>query len=151
MQQPILLGVSEGREQEAVTRLSRVGFDHTLGYLQGGVAAWQAAGKDLVATQSVSAEALEAALDRQPLVYDVRKPGEFNKGHLEMAQHTPLSQLNDYLDAFPKDQPFYVHCAGGYRSVIAASILEKRGIDGAINVEGGFKAMKNTTMPIVTD
>lgn len=151
VQQPILLVVSEGREQEAVTRLSRVGFDHTLGYLKGGIAAWQAAGKETLATQSVRAETLVTNLNNQPVVYDVRKPSEFNNGHLPHAVHTPLSQLNDHLDAYPKDQPFYVHCAGGYRSVIAASILEQRGIYGAINVEGGFKGLKNAAAPIVTN
>ena len=149
VQQPILLVVPQGREQEAITRLSRVGFDRTLGYLDGGLAAWQAAGKETSTTPSVPAEQLATSLDGKPAVFDVRKCSEYKGGHVATAHNTPLSQINDHLANFPADQPFYVHCAGGYRSVIAASILEARGIDGAINVEGGFKAIQNTEAPII--
>ncbi|MGH1339033.1 MAG: MBL fold metallo-hydrolase [Aureispira sp.] len=148
VQQPLVLVVEEGKEKEAITRLSRVGFDNTLGFLQGGLAAWKTAGKSVSTLQSVAPEVFEAdypAFKEQ--VFDVRKPSEFNSQHITTAHNTPLSTLNEYLEAFPKEAPFYIHCAGGYRSVIAASILLSRGIENPINVEGGFKKIKETTIP----
>lgn len=149
VQQPLVLVVAEGKEQEAVTRLSRVGFDHTLGYLQGGISAWKEAGKDIQQLQSVAPETFAKEYsDFKNRIFDVRKPSEFEGGHVENAHLTPLSDLNEHLEEFPKDKPFYIHCAGGYRSVIAASILLSRGIQQPINVEGGFKEIKETAVPI---
>lgn len=150
VQQPLVLVVAEGKEQEAVTRLSRVGFDHTLGYLKGGIAAWEEAGKDIQTLQSVPAEAFaEDYTNSKDRVFDVRKPSEYEGQHVEHAHLTPLSDINEHLEEFPKEEPFYIHCAGGYRSVIAASILLSRGIQQPINVEGGFKKIKETTVPTI--
>lgn len=148
VKQPILLIAPAGREEEAVTRLSRVGFDQTMGYLEGGIAAWQAAGMDTETVHSVPAEQMakdfEAYSDR---IFDVRKPGEYRAEHVENAHHTPLSNLNDHLAEFPQETDFYLHCAGGYRSMIAASILKSRGIHGGIDVQGGYKAIAKTDVP----
>lgn len=148
VKQPILLITPEGREEEAVTRLSRVGFDKTLGYLKGGIAAWNKAGKESASMKSVSAATLKEKLTANAPVFDVRNDGEFTSSHIPSAVHTPLSFLNDYLKEYPEDEPFYVHCAGGYRSVIAASILKSRGIHNVIDVAGGFKAIKEVDIAI---
>jgi len=148
-EQPILLVADEGREEETITRLSRVGFDQTLGYLKGGFAAWEAAGKETDSVKSVPASELEhvAKADKNTAIFDVRKPGEFESEHLEAAQSTPLDYINKHLSEFPSDQEFYVHCAGGYRSMIAASILKSRGIHNLVDVQGGYKAIKETSLP----
>ncbi len=140
--QEILLVVPEGREKEVVTRLARVGFDHTIGYLAGGIAAWEYAGKETDSIASITAEALKMELKEDSLVFDVRKANEFESEHLPQAHLAPLDYLNEHLTEFPKETPYFIHCAGGYRSVIAASILKSRGYHGMINVEGGFNAIK---------
>lgn len=147
--QPILLVVDENRVEEAVTRLSRVGFDNTLGYLKGGFAAWQAAGKEVDTVESVPAEELYKAWNTNhdlPIV-DVRKESEYLSEHIETAENYPLDELNDHLASLPTDEKFYVHCAGGYRSMIASSILKSRGIHNLVDVKGGFGAIKNTAIP----
>ena len=146
--QPILLVAPEEREEETVTRLSRVGFDQTLGYLKGGFEAWKASGKEIDTVTSVEASNLEEAVqsDATTPIFDVRKPGEFESEHLEVALSTPLDFLNKHLTEFPSDKVFYVHCAGGYRSMIAASILKSRGIHNLIDVKGGYKAIKETEL-----
>ncbi|MBC8756753.1 MBL fold metallo-hydrolase [Kordia sp. YSTF-M3] len=148
IQQPILLVTPEGREKEAVTRLSRVGFDHTLGYLEGGFDAWKKAAKEYDTMSSISTLTFQEVFNKNSQVFDVRKESEFKSEHILDAKNTPLDFLNNHLAEFPNDQPFYVHCAGGYRSVIAASILKSRGIHNMINVEGGFKAIKETNIPV---
>ena len=147
-EQPILLVADEGREEETITRLSRVGFDGTIGYLKGGFKAWEAAGKQTDAVKSVPASELEAAInaDADTPVFDVRKPGEFEAEHLEVAESTPLDYINKHLSEFPDTNEFYIHCAGGYRSMIAASILKSRGIHNLIDVQGGYKALKETDL-----
>ena len=147
-EQPILLITPEGREQETVTRLSRVGFDKTLGFLEGGIKAWKDAGKETDRMQSVSAETLKSQLPNNVPVFDVRKDGEFENAHIPTAKHTSLEFINQHLDTFPSDEPFYVHCAGGYRSVIASSILKARGIHNVIDVAGGFKAIKEAGIAV---
>ncbi|WGK65234.1 MBL fold metallo-hydrolase [Croceiramulus getboli] len=145
VQQPILLIAPEDRIKEAITRLSRVGFDHTIGYLKGGFEAWKKAAKDYDTVTSITAEEFHKRVDEKEgevPVFDVRKPGEFEAEHLENAHHTSLSVLNKHLAEFPEKETFYVHCAGGYRSMIAASILKSRGIHNLIDIQGGFKAMK---------
>ncbi len=143
VEQPILLLAPEGRETEAVTRLSRVGFDKTLGYLEGGFEAWKASGKEYDTITSIPAESLKKAIEAgEQNIFDVRKDGEFQAEHAENATHTPLDYLNDHFSEFPKEKTFYVHCAGGYRSVIAASILKSRGYHNLIDVAGGFAKMK---------
>jgi len=149
VKQPILIVAAEGRIEEAVTRLSRVGFDNTLGYLEGGFEAWKKAGKDFDTLSSISVEEFKARFDKEDTaVFDVRKIGEFQAEHLVNAQHTPLDYINDYMSEFPKDKTFYIHCAGGYRSVIAASILKSRGIHNLIDVADGFGGIKKANMPI---
>lgn len=143
VKQPILLVTPNGREEEAIKRLSRVGFDNTLGYLEGGFEAWKNASKEYDTVSSVPASTLKEALESAEIpVFDVRKEGEYLSEHVINAHHTPLDYINKHLAEFPDEDTFYVHCAGGYRSMIAASILKSRGIHNLIDVQGGFKAIK---------
>ncbi|WP_452218617.1 MBL fold metallo-hydrolase [Lacinutrix undariae] len=149
VKQPILLVVDAGREEETITRLSRVGFDNTIGFLDGGFNAWKAAGKATDDLISISAEEFKTRLETSEIpVFDVRKEGEFTAAHIADAHFTPLDFLNDYISEFPTDKTFYVHCAGGYRSVIAASILKSRGIHNLVDVAGGFGAIKKAGIPV---
>lgn len=145
--QPILLVTPEGREEETITRLSRVGYDQTLGYLRGGFEAWKQAGMEYDTVATVTPEVLEDKMKESVKVFDVRKPGEYASEHLVDVPSTPLDFLNDHIAEFPKSEPFYVHCAGGYRSMIAASILKARGFHNVIDVKGGFAAIKKTSIP----
>ncbi|PQJ18282.1 MULTISPECIES: MBL fold metallo-hydrolase [Nonlabens] len=148
VKQPILLVTDEGREEEAVTRLSRVGFDNTLGYLKGGFEAWKKAAKEYDVVSSVTATQFKNDLEEEKLpVFDVRKESEYLSEHVIDANNTPLDFLNNHLAEFPEDKPFFVHCAGGYRSMIASSILKSRGIHNLIDVKGGFKAIKEAGVP----
>ncbi|MFC4097538.1 MBL fold metallo-hydrolase [Euzebyella saccharophila] len=143
-QQPILLVCPEGKEEEAVTRLSRVGFDGTIGYLKGGFEAWKDSGKAIDSIESITADEATTKIDEESVpVFDVRKPSEFQSEHVIDAENTPLDFINKHLSEFPEKDEFLVHCAGGYRSVIAASILKSRGIHNLIDVDGGFGALKN--------
>lgn len=146
--QKILLVVPPGRAEEAVTRLSRVGFDHTLGYLEGGIEAWKDSGKEIDTLESVDAETLKEMLKGDIPVFDVRNDGEYVNGNIACAAHVPLGALNDYVGSFPNGNKCYLYCAGGYRSVIAASILKSRGIHNVVNIAGGFAAIKNAGIPI---
>ena len=147
--QPLMIITPEGREEETITRLSRVGFDQTLGYLKGGIEVWKSSGKEYDIISRVNAKDLEKLVKQEKVpVFDVRKENEYLSGHISSAQNTPLDFLNDYLDRFPKNNPFFIHCAGGYRSVIAASILKKRGIHNLIDVQGGFKKIKETEIEL---
>lgn len=148
VQQPILLICDEGKEEEAVTRLSRVGFDNTLGYLAGGFKAWKNAGKEYDSLTAINAKDLEELLHEGPLpIFDVRKQSEYEAEHIKEALNTPLGVLNDHLAEFPKDKTFYMHCAGGYRSVIAASILKSRGIHNVIDITEGMAEIRKTDIP----
>ncbi|WP_138433693.1 MBL fold metallo-hydrolase [Winogradskyella algicola] len=148
IKQPILLVVPEGKSEEAVTRLSRVGYDNTLGYLEGGIDAWEASGKEIDSLESISAEEFEKRANTSELsVLDVRKDGEYKSMHLENAQHFALDYINNQMDQIDKDKTYYVHCAGGYRSVIAASILKARGYHNLVDIAGGFGAIKKTNLP----
>lgn len=150
IQQPILLVCEPGREEEAITRLSRVGFDNTLGFLKGGFEAWKKAGMDYDTVHSISADEFKTAIESKTNseVFDVRKPNEYSSEHVVNAKTTPLDFINNHLSEFPSNQSFYVHCAGGYRSMIAASILKSRGIHNLIDVQGGFKAIKETGVKV---
>ncbi|MDX1773513.1 MBL fold metallo-hydrolase [Oceanihabitans sediminis] len=146
--QPILIVAPKDREEEVITRLSRVGFDNVLGYLEGSFEAWKEAGKEYDSLTSISAEEFEKVYEEnKDVVFDVRKDGEFTSEHVEGAKHTALDTINSHLSEFPEEKPFYVHCAGGYRSVIAASILKSRGIHNLIDVAGGYGAIKKTNIP----
>jgi len=144
--QPILLVVPDHMEKETITRLSRVGFDNVLGYLNGGFEAWKTSGKEIDTLPSVSADFLAEQIHKEAIVFDVRKPGEYEAEHIENVPSTPLDFLNDHISEFPTNKDFYVHCAGGYRSVIAASILKARGYSKVIDVAGGYGAIKKTTI-----
>ncbi|WP_281979611.1 MBL fold metallo-hydrolase [Tenacibaculum mesophilum] len=145
--QPILLVTPKGEEETTITRLSRVGFDNVLGYLDGSFNAWKEAGKEVDTLRSVSATILAEAITEKAPVFDVRKPGEYANEHIVDVPSTPLDFLNEHVEEFPTKEDFYVHCAGGYRSVIAASILKARGFHNIIDVAGGYKAIKETDIP----
>jgi len=141
--QAILLVTPEGREEEAITRLSRVGFDHTLGYLKGGIKTWKNENKAIDTITSAPASTLKKAINEgSTSIFDVRKESEYISEHVINANLSPLSLINEHLNEFPDKAPFYIHCAGGYRSIIAASILKSRGIHNLIDVAGGFAAIK---------
>ncbi|HIC31161.1 MAG TPA: MBL fold metallo-hydrolase, partial [Flavobacteriaceae bacterium] len=147
--QSILLVAPKGREEEVVTRLSRVGFDNVIGYLDGSFESWKKAGKEYDTITSISAEEFADRFeDNKDAVFDVRKDGEFTAEHVDGAKNTPLDYINNHLSEFPDNKNFYVHCAGGYRSVIAASILKSRGIHNFIDVDGGYGAIKKTNVPV---
>jgi hydroxyacylglutathione hydrolase len=147
VKQPLLLVTDEGMQEEAITRLSRVGFDNVIGYLQGGVAAWAAAGKDLDKVDRIDAQTFEQKYTKDSIVVDVRKEGEYYASHVNEAYFRPLASINDWINDLPQDH-FFLHCAGGYRSMIAASILQARGIRNFTEIDGGFNAIKNTHIPV---
>lgn len=148
LKQNILLVTDEGKAEETITRLARVGYDNTIGYLDGGIVAWQNAGKQIDQITSISAEEFEKAYEGNEdiLALDVRKPGEYEAEHLEFTNPRPLDYINDWTHEMESDKTYYIHCAGGYRSMIAASILKARGIDNVIDVAGGYGAIKNTNL-----
>lgn len=151
VQQPLLIVAEKGRENEVVTRLARVGYDNALGYLSGGIQAWIEVGNETDSIESTSAADFAEELRRGGLkVFDVRKPSEFEAGHIEGAVNTPLDYLNENLWEIPKGETVYLHCAGGYRSMIAASILKARGWDNVVDVAGGFKAITTAGVPVVS-
>ena len=148
VKQPILLITDHGKEEEAVTRLSRVGFDNVLGHLKGGFEAWQKEGLEIDSVQRISAtEFAEKVNLGQDLILDVRKESEFEAEHLEDAQNKPLAFINDWVKDLNPNQHFFMHCAGGYRSMIAASILQARGYRNFTEVGGGFNAIIRTSIP----
>jgi hydroxyacylglutathione hydrolase len=144
IKQAILLVTEPGKEEESIIRLSRVGYDNTIGFLKGGFPAWKAAGKEVDTVSRINAEEFAKRYATKPVVIDVRKKSEFDSEHVVDAINVPLNQINQHLARFPKDTSFIVHCAGGYRSMIAASILKQRGWDNFVDVEGGFSAIKQT-------
>ncbi|HNU88095.1 MAG TPA: rhodanese-like domain-containing protein, partial [Ferruginibacter sp.] len=148
VKQEILLVTDPGREEECIIRLSRVGYDNTLGYLDGGFEAWKKAGRETGSVKRISAgEFAKLYETTKPLVIDIRKKSEYDAEHVVDAVNIPLNQVNDHLSSFPKDKPFVLHCAGGYRSMIAASILKQRGWDDFCDVSGGFSEMIKTNVP----
>jgi len=148
LEQPIVFIAPEGREEEIVTRLSRVGYDNTLGYLSGGIASWKAAGKDTEQVTTIPAHQFAGAYKEGGLnVMDVRKPSEFEAEHVEDAMNLPLDFISENMDQVDKKKQYHIHCAGGYRSMIAASILKSRGFDNIVDVAGGFKAISETDIP----
>jgi rhodanese-related sulfurtransferase/glyoxylase-like metal-dependent hydrolase (beta-lactamase superfamily II) len=149
--QPILLVTPTGREAETIMRLARVGYDNTIGFLEGGFDSWKNSGMECDSLMGITAQELESKLSQETLLlFDVRKPGEYAAEHIEDVPSTPLDFLNDHLSEFPKEENFYIHCAGGYRSVIAASILKSRGFHNVIDVKGGFAAIKKTGIKTTT-
>lgn len=148
VKQQILLITNPGKEEEAITRLSRVGYDHTIGYLEGGFEAWKHSGKDFETSKRISARELEAAYRKdKPLIIDIRKKSEYDSEHIIDAINVPLNEINKHLAQFPKDKPFVLHCGSGYRSMIAASILKQRGWQDFSDVAGGFDDIARTAIP----
>ncbi len=145
LKQPILLVCEPGKEEEAVTRLARVGYDYTLGYLDGGFAAWVADGREIDTIESITAAQFATRLKAEKTkVLDVRRKSEFDTEHVIGAQNFPLDFINRNMAELRRDVQYLVHCAGGYRSVVAISILKNRGFEYLVNVEDGFKAIKDT-------
>ena len=149
VKQSILLVIPEGREEEVITRLARVGFDNTIGFLKGSFEAWKKAAKEYDTITSITVETFKenSNKDKMP-VFDVRKEGEYLSEHVLNANNAPLNTINNHLAEFPSEGNFYVHCAGGYRSVITSSILKSRGIHNMIDVKGGFDAIKKAGVEI---
>jgi glyoxylase-like metal-dependent hydrolase (beta-lactamase superfamily II)/rhodanese-related sulfurtransferase len=147
IKQEILLVTDHGREEEAIIRLSRVGYDHTIGYLQGGFEAWKKETKEIDHVKRISATELENKHKENHIVIDVRKKSEFDSEHVLNAINLPLNQLNQRFAEIPANQSFILHCAGGYRSMIAASILKSRGYHDFVDVEGGMSEILKTATP----
>ena len=145
VKQAILLVAEPNRVEEVVTRLARVGYDYTIGYLEGGFEAWEKAGKEVDRIKSITAEELAAIAAKEDVhILDVRKNSEYLSEHVENAENAPLDYVNESMLKVDKNKTYYVHCAGGYRSMIFNSILRARGYDNLIDVKGGFKAIKES-------
>ena len=142
--QEILLITDEGLEEEVITRLARVGYDYTIGYLKGGFGAWKKAGKEIDKIKSISAKELKLLAQTNDInILDVRKNSEFLTEHVIDAENAPLDFINDSMLQIDKNKTYYVHCASGYRSMIFTSVLRARGYDNLIDIKGGFKAIKD--------
>ena len=148
VEQSIALVVDKGREKEAIKRLSRVGFDKTIGYLKGGFDAWKKSSRDYDSINSISANEFEKKIKDDSLIIDVRKSSEHNSKKIISSINAPLDDLNRYLKKLPNNQNFYIHCERGYRSMIASSILKSRGIHNLIDVRGGFQSIMKTNISL---
>jgi glyoxylase-like metal-dependent hydrolase (beta-lactamase superfamily II)/rhodanese-related sulfurtransferase len=146
VKQPLVLVTPDGKERETITRLSRVGFDNVIGYLEGGLVSWRNAGFETDSVASVTPGKFATDYTSESLVVDVRKPGEFEAEHIPGALNIPLDSANNLHEKIPKDSTFYLHCAGGYRSVIMASLLKSRGYHNFINVEKGISGIRKTSI-----
>ena len=151
VQQPILLVCDDCTEEETITRLSRVGFDNVLGYLKGGFESWKNSGKEIDTVHRISPEEFAEKFNENSKVIDVRKEGEYAAEHVNDAYSKPLAYINDWVGNINPDEHFFLHCAGGYRSMIAASILQARGYRNFTEVEGGFNGIKKTEKVPTTD
>jgi len=141
---PILLVTEKGEEEEVITRLSRVGFDHVIGYLEGSFDAWKSEGQEVDFVKSIDADTFEEQFNEEVVVVDVRKQSEYAAEHVDGAFNKPLSQINEWVSSLDEKKHFYLHCAGGYRSMIAASILQARGVRNFTEVKGGFNSILKT-------
>jgi glyoxylase-like metal-dependent hydrolase (beta-lactamase superfamily II)/rhodanese-related sulfurtransferase len=152
LQQPIVFITEEGREEEVVTRLSRVGYDNTLGYLKGGIEAWKAEGRELDQIESVGPEVVAERLDAGTggVILDVRKPTEFLAQHVENATNIPLDYINKNMDKMDRQETYHIHCKSGYRSMIFASILRSRGFENVVDIDGGWNALEASGQVPVT-
>ena len=148
VQQPLLLVTDQGREEEAVTRLSRVGFDTVLGYLKGGFSSWEKAGYLTDTVHRITAEEFSDEIkEKTAVIFDIRKESEYAAEHIEDAYNRPLAYINEWITTIDPAEHFFLHCAGGYRSMIAASILQARGYHNFTEIEGGFNAISKTNIP----
>ncbi len=146
VKQEILLIAYPDKEEEAITRLSRVGYDHTIGFLKGGFNSWKKAEKEYETVERINSQEFEKEYLEGPMVIDVRKKSEFDSEHVIGAINVPLNEMNRHLAQFPKNTPFILYCAGGYRSMIAASILKQRGWDNFRDVADGFEGISKTSV-----
>ncbi|GAB1431136.1 MBL fold metallo-hydrolase [Ignavibacteria bacterium] len=152
LRQPILLVAPEGCEHESVQRLARVGYDNVIGYLKGSFEAWQKVGKKIEVIPTVSSDEFAQIFNAgETCVIDVRKKSEYDSRHIENAENSPLDYINKQFATLPADKPAYIHCAAGYRSVIAASVLLRKGVRNIINIAGGFSAICDCNKIPVTD
>jgi rhodanese-related sulfurtransferase len=148
VKQPILLIAGQNEEEETVTRLSRVGFDNVLGFLKGGFEAWKNSGKESDSVNRISAQQFEKEIKgKEAKIIDVRKESEYNSEHIDQAFNKPLAYINEWISSVDPAEHFYLHCAGGYRSMMAASILQARGYRNFSEIEGGFNAIAKTDLP----
>jgi len=139
IQQPLIIVSESGKEEESISRLARIGFENVKGFLDGGINAWQSAGKNLLHIQSVNPdEFVKHQLNSNEILVDVRKPGEVECGKLVSSVHLSLTELTDKIKSLNKDQTYFLHCAGGYRSMIGASIMKAKGFKNVINIRGGY-------------
>ena len=146
LQQPIVFLADEGREKEVITRLSRVGYDNTLGYLKGGIESWKKAGRETDRIKEISAANFAKVYDENFHLLDVRKESEFDSQHIEGAENFPLDFINKNMNKLDRNTPYYLYCQGGYRSMITTSILKARGFEKLVNIKGGFNALKQTQL-----
>ncbi|SKB74238.1 MBL fold metallo-hydrolase [Daejeonella lutea] len=149
VKQEILLVTDEGMEEEAVTRLSRVGFDNVLGHLKGGFEAWKKAGKEIDEVDRISAKEFAQAYDKTKKIIDIRKDAEYETQHIKNAESKPLADINNWIKDINPKEHFYIHCAGGYRSMMAASILQSRGYRNFSEIEGGISAITDPIVPMI--
>ncbi|HKO78061.1 MAG TPA: MBL fold metallo-hydrolase [Flavobacterium sp.] len=148
VKQPIILVTELGREKETVTRLSRVGFDNLVGHLEGSFEAWKNAGKEIDTINRITADQFKAQVKiGESKIIDIRKQTEYAAEHIEEAFSKPLANINDWIKDIDPKEHFFMHCAGGYRSMIAASILQARGFRNFSEIEGGFNAIAKTDIP----
>ena len=152
IKQKILLVTDEGREEEVITRLARVGYDYTIGYLKGGFESWKNSGLEVDFIKSISVNELAKIMNHEAVnIIDVRKNSEYLSEHIKTAENLPLDFINDSMAQIDKNKKYFVHCAGGYRSMIFNSILRARGFDNLIDIQDGFKAIKESEKFEVTD
>lgn len=148
VKQSILLVTDPGKEEESVIRLARVGFDHVIGHLKNGFATWNDAGKEVDTIDRISADEFSKRLSSGDTVVDVRRDNEYVNGHVVAAKNLPLDYISEWWSQLDANKPFFLHCQGGYRSMIAASILKARGIHDFTEVAGGYKAISETGVPV---
>ncbi len=149
VKQEILLITDVGMEEEAVTRLSRVGFDNVVGHLKGGFKAWAKAGKETDQVDRISAQEFAKAYERHDKIIDIRKDSEYDTQHIKDAESKPLADINNWIKEIDPNKHFYIHCAGGYRSMMAASILQSRGYRNFSEIEGGISAITDPIVPMI--
>ena len=139
-------------DRRAILRLARVGYDNVIGYLEGGIDTWVASGQEVDTITSITPDELaDKMAEEKVVVIDVRRPSEFSAEHIDGAKSLPLDYISELMAEFPKDQTMYIHCAGGYRSMIASSILKSRGYDNLIDIAGGFAAISKSGRFTLTD
>jgi glyoxylase-like metal-dependent hydrolase (beta-lactamase superfamily II)/rhodanese-related sulfurtransferase len=148
IKQELLIVAEPGKEEETIIRLARVGYDYAIGFLYGGFESWKTAGKEIDSINRITAKQLASKLNANSTIIDVRKKSEFDSEHVQGAINIPLNEINKHLAEIPKDKSFILHCAGGYRSMIAASILKARGWEDFVDVEGGITEISKTDIPL---